>query len=354
MGKYDEKYYRKLIIILIFSILVGVLVIIVNHLGFISLLFKVFKALLPVLLAIILSFLFEPLILKLEKYKIKRAVATLMIYIGIAVLFFLILILFIPPFIEQIQLFSNNLPSILDGIELYIGDFLKSLGLNDVKTIVYDAIYNYSSTFFHDLEQIVSDILYYSMAYVGALFLSFDFKSFKRGLKRLLPHNIKRPVLEFSNEYVPFIYKYLSGILYNTFILWALASIAFTIVSLDYPLVYGLIVALFNLVPVIGSYIGGVPAILVALSISTEFGLSVFVAVLIVQLLESNFINPYIMKNVIELHPLEGLLSLLLLGSLFGFIGMVISPLFWVGVKLIYKQYKIRHRHKKNLNYKNN
>ena len=98
MGKYDEKYYRKLIIILIFSILVGVLVIIVNHLGFISLLFKVFKALLPVLLAIVLSFLFEPLILKLEKYKIKRAVATLMIYIGIAVLFFLILIL---PLLQQ-------------------------------------------------------------------------------------------------------------------------------------------------------------------------------------------------------------------------------------------------------------
>ena len=50
--------------------------------------------------------------------------------------------------------------------------------------------------------------------------------------------------------------------------------------------------------------------------------------------------NPYIMKNVIKLHPLEGLFSLLLLGSLFGFVGMVISPLFWVAFKLIIKQYK--------------
>ena len=225
-------------------------------------------------------------------------------------------------------------------IVILFKDILDIFEVEDISFLLKEIVNSYSKNLFNDISGVVSDILYLFMAFVGALFLSFDYNSFKRKTRRLLPKKIRKPVVNFFEEYLPFIYKYLRGILYDTFLLWALSTFAFYITGLEYAIVYGLILSIFNLIPIIGSYIGGIPAILVALTISPLNAIYVFISVVIVQTIESNFMNPYIMKNVIKLHPLEGLFSLLLLGSLFGFVGMVISPLFWVAFKLIIKQYK--------------
>jgi len=340
MEKLDLKKYKKILFITLIGIMLGVLFIILDYLKVIELLAKVFKAIIPVFIAIIISFLFEPLIKFFENKKIKRNLSVLIVYGLITILFILILVLFIPPFFKQIQQFFTNLPSLIDEINLLIGDILKALGINDLNLTLKQMIQDYSKTLMNDLSGIISDILYFFMAYVGALFLSFDYSSFKRRFKRILPKKVRKPILNFFNEYTPFIYKYLRGVLYDTFLLWSLSTFVFWIVGLEYAIVYGLILALFNLIPIIGSYIGGIPAILVALTISPLKGLYVLISVVVVQTIESNFMNPCIMKNVIKLHPLEGLFSLLLLGGLFGFVGMIISPLFWVAVKIIFKQYK--------------
>lgn len=339
MDKLDFKKFNKILIITLIGIMVGVLVIILNHLEVISLIVKVFKAIIPVFIAIIISFLFEPIIKFFERKKVPRNISVLLVYGLFVVLAILVLILFIPPFLKQIQQFLINLPNIIEQINILIGDALKSLGIVDLNDTFKEVVSSYTKNLFNDLSGVVSNILYFFMAYVGALFLSFDFNAFKRRTKRALPKRIRKPVLNFLDEYTPFIYKYLRGVLYDTFLLWSLSTFAFWLTGLEYAIIYGLILAVFNLVPIIGSYIGGIPAILVALTISPLKGLYTFIAVLVVQTVESNFINPCIMKNVIKLHPLEGLFSLLLLGSLFGFVGMIISPLFWVGVKIIIKQY---------------
>lgn len=339
MDRLDFKKFNKILIITLIGIMVGVLVIILNHLGVINLIVKVFKAIIPVFIAIIISFLFEPLIKFFERKKVPRNISVLLVYGLFIILGILILVLFVPPFLKQIQQFLINLPNIIEQINDLIGDALKSLGIPNLNDTLKEVVSNYTKDIFNDISGVLSGVLYFFMAYVGALFLSFDFSAFKRRTKRILPKRIRKPVLTFFDEYTPFIYKYLRGVLYDTFLLWSLSTFAFWLTGLEYAIIYGLILAIFNLIPIIGSYIGGIPAILVALTITPLKGLYVFLAVLIVQTVESNFINPCIMKNVIKLHPLEGLFSLLLLGSLFGFIGMIVSPLFWVGMKIIIKQY---------------
>ena len=340
MDKLDFKKFNKILIITLIGIMVGILVIILNYLGIISLVVRVFKAIIPVFIAIIISFLFEPLVNFFERRKIKRNLSVLIVYGLILLLILLILVLFIPPLFLQIKQFLSNLPSIIEQVNILFKDILDIFEVEDISVLLKEIVNSYSKNLFNDISGVVSDILYLFMAYVGALFLSFDYNSFKRKTRRLLPKKIRKPVVNFFEEYLPFIYKYLRGILYDTFLLWALSTFAFFITGLEYAIVYGLILSIFNLIPIVGSYIGGIPAILVALTISPLNAIYVFISVVIVQTIESNFMNPYIMKNVIKLHPLEGLFSLLLLGSLFGFVGMVISPLFWVAFKLIIKQYK--------------
>ena len=338
MNNLDFNKYKKIIVITLLGIMFGVLIIILNYLKVIELFIKVFKSIIPVFVAVIISFLFEPLILFFENKKIKHNLSVIIVYSLVTIIFILIVVLFVPPFLRQIQQFLLNLPSLIDEINMMFGDVFKALGIIDLNVTLRNLISEYSKSLFDDMGNALSNVLYFFMAYVGSLFLSFDFGAFKRLIKAIFPTNVQNHVSSFFNEYSPFIYKYLKGVLYDTFILWSLSTFAFYLCGLEYAIIYGLILSVFNLIPIIGSYIGGIPAILVGLTISPLRGLYILIAVVAVQLVESNFINPCIMRNVIKIHPLEGLFSLLLLGGLFGFIGMIISPLVWIAVKIIYRQ----------------
>ena len=80
MDKLDFKKFNKILIITLIGIMVGILVIILNYLGVIRLVAKSFKAVLPVIIAIIISFLFEPLINFFERKKIKRNISVFLVY----------------------------------------------------------------------------------------------------------------------------------------------------------------------------------------------------------------------------------------------------------------------------------
>lgn len=349
-NKLNLKMFNDVLIITLIGIMVGVLIIILNHLGVLSLINNAFNAIIPIFLAIFLSFLLEPLIQKLENLGLKRVLAVILIYLSLLIIILLALLLLIPSLINEIKNFLENLPSIIDGIYSYLEDFLKYLGIDDLKKTIDDEINNnVSLDVIYEITYVVEDVLYLSLSFVGALFLSFDFKSFKRKTKKMLPKKVKKPILSFLDEVIPYIYKYFRGILFTTLILFCISSLALVIIGLDNALFYAFIIALFNLIPIVGAYIGIIPALLVAFATSLELGIIVLVTNIIVQIIIGNFINPFVMKNVINLHPLEGLFSLLLFGSLFGVVGMILSPLLMVSIKIIYKEYKAFKRHHKIL-----
>ncbi len=349
-NKLNLKMFNDVLIITLIGIMVGVLIIILNHLGVLSLINNAFNAIIPIFLAIFLSFLLEPLIQKLENLGLKRVLAVILIYLSLLIIILLALLLLIPSLINEIKNFLENLPSIIDGIYAYLEDFLKYLGIDDLKKTIDDEINNnVSLDVIYEITYVVEDVLYLSLSFVGALFLSFDFKSFKRKTKKMLPKKVKKPILSFLDEIIPYIYKYFRGILFTTLILFCISSLALVIIGLDNALFYAFIIALFNLIPIVGAYIGIIPALLVAFATSLELGIIVLVTNIIVQIIIGNFINPFVMKNVINLHPLEGLFSLLLFGSLFGVVGMILSPLLMVSIKIIYKEYKAFKRHHKIL-----
>ncbi len=110
---------------------------------------------------------------------------------------------------------------------------------------------------------------------------------------------------------------------------------AFLLIGLNYPIVIALIITLTNLIPFIGPYIGGIFAALLGFSISNQVGIYSLLIVILIQFIENNFIHPLILKNSIKLHPLEGILGLTLFGTLFGIVGMVISPILMVAIKIL-------------------
>ena len=119
-----------------------------------------------------------------------------------------------------------------------------------------------------------------------------------------------------------------------------MSLITFSITGMPYALLFAIFTSITNVIPFIGPYIGGVPAVLVSLSVSMKLGIVALIEVIILQFIESSFIHPYIMSKGLKINPIIILIGLIVFGYFFGIIGMLIStPLISV-IKSVYEYYE--------------
>jgi predicted PurR-regulated permease PerM len=96
--------------------------------------------------------------------------------------------------------------------------------------------------------------------------------------------------------------------------------------NVDYPILWGVIAALFNFVPVVGSIIASVPAILLAL-MNLDINSTIYITVLyvIINISISNILEPKLMGKELGLSPLIIFFSLILWGWILGIVGMFLA-----------------------------
>lgn len=338
---------KRLLYLALLVLTVCLILLLLNYLGFFQFMLTILLALIPVILAIFISFLLEPLIQFFIRRKITRVISVIITYMLFAILLGLLGWLMVPSIINQITTFLMNLPVILQNVSNFLNSLTSGLGTGfDFMKMLDGYIADYSIETISNIFGFITNIVNVSLAIGGAIFLSFDFHRFKDWIKNAIPSSVKKNIISFFDDWLTMIHRYVFGVLLDAIIIWGIASFTLWLIGMDYPLVFGLIIAIFDMVPIIGPYLGGVPAILVGLTYSFEFAIYVTAIVIGIQLIDGNFIQPYIVKNVIYIHPLENILGLSVMGALFGFWGMVISPLLIMAIKIIIKQVKESKREK--------
>ena len=123
------------------------------------------------------------------------------------------------------------------------------------------------------------------------------------------------------------VHNYLSGLLIVTLIVGTLNSIGLLALGIPSAIFFGFLAALLLIIPYIGIMIGAILPIIVALVTKESSMYAVGVAGLFffIQLLEGNFITPYIVGSKISVNPLAAILGLLLGGALWGIAGMALA-----------------------------
>ncbi|CAN5814712.1 hypothetical protein BH23GEM6_BH23GEM6_08020 [soil metagenome] len=115
---------------------------------------------------------------------------------------------------------------------------------------------------------------------------------------------------------------------------------ALTLVGVPYALVLGLFAGIVEFIPLLGPWIGGFLAVAIAFLGDPQKALWTIIAVLAIQQLESNVITPLVMARAARVHPFVTLFALLLFGSLFGFLGILLSVplvlLIWTLVEVLW------------------
>lgn len=133
---------------------------------------------------------------------------------------------------------------------------------------------------------------------------------------------------------------WLKGTLIAMVAVGALSVLAFYLIGIPNALLLGLVSGLTEFIPLLGPWLGGGIATVVAFLDDPQKALWTALAALAIQQIESNIITPWAMSRAAELHPFVTLFALVFFGSLFGFLGILLAiPLtifFWTIVEVLW------------------
>ena len=322
----------------------------VIHTG--SKILKLFYAVMVVLLIVgfAIAWLLNPLVCKLTDKGMKRGLAVVIVYIMLIVIVYLFCWAVIPTLIEQINEMVKMIPDWLTDAKGFINDiFVKltkttNMNMDDAKAQFIATLENFlqnmatnlPQTMLNFVQSLVSGVGSFLIAFVIGFYLLFNFNSASEHLINILPRRIKGDARELLTNISKVLYKFVNGTLLVSLILFVVSVVGFEIIGLDAPVLFALFCAVTNIIPFVGPYIGGIPAVLVGFSQAPVIGILTLVFIIAVQNLEGNFLHPIVIGKQMDLHPVTIVISLLIFEYFFGIIGMVIATPIVAVLKIIY------------------
>ncbi|MBW3562395.1 MAG: AI-2E family transporter [Actinobacteria bacterium] len=172
---------------------------------------------------------------------------------------------------------------------------------------------------------------------VLAFYLLADLPDILDGLRRLIPGDQRDEVLRVVDGVAGRVGGYFRGQLMIAAFVGVATSVGLLLVGLPFWALVGLITGIFNLVPLIGPFVGGAIGVVIALTVGdgATQALLVVIVMTAVQQVDNHIISPNVMSRTVDLHPITVMLALLVAGSLYGILGMLIAIPAVAAMKLI-------------------
>ena len=188
----------------------------------------------------------------------------------------------------------------------------------------------------------VSNIANIIIIPVILLYVLIDYPKFINKGRQYLEKKEKYHFIEYLGKLNEFFSGYIKTTIIVMFLMVIASTITFTVIGLEYPLFFGIIIGITNVIPYIGPYIGGAFPVIYALSSSSSKMIAVLISIISLQFVESNLITPYLHSKRSGTHPILVILSLSLFGSLFGIIGMVFAVPILKFIEITFTYYPIQ------------
>ena len=293
----------------------------------------------PIFIGLLIAWLFEPLVTKLEKKKVPRIAGCILVYVLLFGLLFGISYLFLPSLLGQVKDFIGAAPSIFEDLTNFALKLVETVdpnglvNISELKAEITDVISKFGMSIISDIPKyivaiskgLISGGLNFILGLMIGFYLLFDIHKVNKAIKKMIPKDWIESYDDLTNRINTSLRSYVQGVLTIMLIVFITQTIGLTLAGLEAPIVFALFCALTDIIPYFGPYIGGIPAVIVGFTISPITGICVLIAIIIVQLLENNFYQPLIMGHTMKLHPVTIMLGLLIFQHFFGILGMVIA-----------------------------
>lgn len=371
MEALDQQSKKKLIrLAVIYAVVILVLLLIANRAPINAWLAKIYRVIRPVFIGLVLAYFCNPILRFLEQkllrkvrpYGLRRALSLLLTYLFLFALLAALIALFVPQLIKNLANLAFNYDIYIAAAVAELNAFFAKINALAERFTGNPTLIEYWDNYL--IEQRVAALIGSKggslmeyirtidtgsvLSFLGSLFG--HFKDYLFGLivsiyflasKELRYAQIsKLRTALFSNQANEQISKFvhtanrsfggfLVGRILDSLFIFVLLYAVFLVLKLPYAVLLALIIGLFNIIPIIGPYLGAIPAAIWILIISPSKILPFLLVVIIVQQLDSNIVSPNIVGSNTGVSALCVVIAISTMGALWGIPGMILGiPLF--------------------------
>jgi predicted PurR-regulated permease PerM len=293
----------------------------------------------PLVLAGIIVFLANPVVTRLHRRGLPRVLGAALTYVGFFVGVGLLGLILSPLLGNQFDQLSERLPELRRDVEKQIDKYAKQskdedwfIKIPSVKEIEDQTsgedqnLGDQVTTVRHAAVRVFHIGLILILGPIVAFYLLMDLPDIRKRCEELIPEPSKPRVLFLAHRLNQIVGGFFRGQLVVAFIVGCMVSAGLFAIRLPLWLVVGMIAGLFNIIPLIGPYIGAIPGIIVALATKdVKAAIGVAIVMVVAQQIDNHFITPFVMKRAVHLHPAAVVLALLVFGTLGGFFGLLLA-----------------------------
>lgn len=290
----------------------------------------------PLILAGAIVFLLNPAVTRLQRRGVPRAAGAGLAYLGVAGGLALAGALIYPIAADQATELSDDWPEIRAEAEGWIDDAAeasKGTFLEFTREDLEQAFSADNLTFSQQLDRarklglrIFHVLLILVLAPIIAFYLLVDLPRIRDATLSLVPEGARPEIVHLGHRLDRAIGGFFRGQLFVAGIVGVMCSVGLLIIGLRFWFLVGMIAGLFNVIPLIGPWVGGVPGIVIALTTGSPLqALGVVVVMVVAQQVDNHFITPQVMQRAVQLHPAAVILALLAGGTLGGFFGLLLA-----------------------------
>ena len=306
----------------------------------------------PLVVALVLVYVLNPLVSRLQERGMPRLTAALITYLAFLTLIVVGLRFLIPVLADQVRGFASSVPDLVDRAQGSIRAFADRVGFNLDTGLVLDSenqrqVLNFLGRLLSLTRGLFHVALILILGPILAFYLLVDLPKIRRGVEAFIPARRRPEVESVLQDLGRALGGFFRGQLLVALFVGLASSLGLYIVGLPYWALIGMIVGLFNLIPLVGPFIGAIPALFIAFTTSTTgegllrlepgwpMALGASIALLTVQQIDNHIISPNIVARTVKLHPVTVMLGLLAGGTLLGVWGMLMAVPTIAGVKIL-------------------
>lgn len=294
---------------------------------------RIVSVLVLLFLGILLAESIRPIANKLQTWKIPRGVAVMIVYLLLALVLTGLGLILVPPLVVQVREVDDITLEITDwaqeavprlyqlSVEYGFDDQVRELGTTLTSSI---------TQLFGAVVAVPFQVLGFLFGIVSVLVIGFFWMSATERLNRsvveLLPPKRAAAVRSIATELSQRAGGWVRGQVILMVFIGSVTFVGLFALDVPYPLALATWASLMEIIPIIGPFLGAIPAVLVALAVKSPWvALATAILYVIVQQLENNILVPKVMERAVGLHPILVMVGVLAGGVLYGILGIVIA-----------------------------
>jgi predicted PurR-regulated permease PerM len=296
-----------------------------------------------IVLALVFALGLDPMVSWLARHGWRRAWGVAAVTFGFLLIVVGVFAVIIPPIVTQVEQLARALPGLVQELQ----DRSSALGRLNARYHLLDSLKSSVSGGGGGLP--LGGVLNIGLAVFGTLtaaitvlvltvyFLA-NLPTIRRVIYRMFPASRRVRARELGDEISVRVGGYVLGNLLTSVIAGLGTFVFLEIVHVPYSVALGVLVAVLDLIPVVGSTIGGILVTLVALSVSTTVAVASLVFYIAYRLLEDYLLVPRVMNRAVDVPPVLTIVALIIGGSLLGIVGAFLAIPAAAAVQLVVTQ----------------